>query len=270
MTLEPSDHPELVPVEIAGAAYPSLKGRGVIVTGGGSGIGMYLVDAFCAQGARVGFLDIDGDASARVAAMCDARTGNRPAFAVVDLRDIEALRVALRTLCAEIGRVAVLVNNAGNDDRAPATEVTPEYWDERMAVNLRHQFFAAQALREDLAAACGSIINLGSNSWMQGAAGLIAYTTAKSAIQGLTKSLAREWGGQGVRVNAIAPGWILTERQVSRAKSIYPDKFDSYLDRQCLKEHLLPPDVARMALFLAADDSRMITGQTFIVDGGVV
>ncbi|MEM1363030.1 MAG: SDR family oxidoreductase [Pseudomonadota bacterium] len=270
MRLETSDHPELVPVEVVGASYPSLKGRGVIITGGGSGIGMYLVEAFCAQGARVGFVDINAAAAARVAEVCEAITGNRPAVAIADLRNIAALQDALCALRKETGPIAGLVNNAGNDDRVPAMEVTPDYWDERMAVNLRHQFFAAQALQPDLVAANGAIINLGSNSWMQGAAGLIAYTTAKSAIEGLTKSLAREWGGLGVRVNSVAPGWILTERQVSRAKAIYADKFDSYLERQCLKEHLLPPDVARMALFLAADDSRMITGQTFIVDGGVV
>lgn len=270
MTLEASDHPELVPVEIDGATYPSLSDRGVIVTGGGSGIGMYLVEAFCAQGARVGFVDIDGVAATRVAKICAVTTGNRPDFAVADLRDIDALRAATDALRPHTGPVAALINNAGNDDRLAALEVTPGYWDDRMAVNLRHQFFAAQALQADLAKTKGAIVNLGSNSWMQGAPGLIAYTTAKSAIQGLTKSLAREWGGHGIRVNAIAPGWILTERQVSRAKAIYADKFISYLDRQCLKEHLLPPDVARMALFLAADDSRMITGQTFVVDGGVV
>ena len=135
---------------------------------------------------------------------------------------------------------------------------------------LRHQFFAAQAVLSDMETSGGAIVNIGSNSWMQGAPGLIAYTTAKSAIQGLTRSLAREVGSQGIRVNSIAPGWILTDRQVSRAKAIYRDKFDDYLDRQCLKEFLLPPDVARMALFLTADDSRLITGQTFVVDGGVV
>ena len=205
-----------------------------------------------------------------MADVCAATTGTRPAHAVADLRDIGALRAAIADLRATTGPVGALVNNAGNDDRLPAAEVTPDYWDDRMAVNLRHQFFAAQAVLDDLAAQRGAVINMGSTSWMQGAPGLIAYTTAKSAVQGLTRSLAREAGDRGVRVNSIAPGWILTERQVSRAKAIYRDKFDDYLRKQCLKEFLLPPDVARMALFLAADDSRMITGQTFIVDGGVV
>jgi NAD(P)-dependent dehydrogenase (short-subunit alcohol dehydrogenase family) len=149
--------------------------------------------------------------------------------------------------------------------------VTPDYWDDRFATNLRHQFFAAQALIEGMAAAGGgSIVNMGSISWMRGAAGLIFYTTAKSAVMGMTKSLAREVGARNIRVNSIAPGWVLTERQVERAKRIYQGKFAEYLEVQCLKEHLLPPDIARMALFLAADDSRLITGQTFIVDGGVV
>ena len=266
--LERSDDPLLVPEPIAAARYPSLEGRGVIVTGGGSGIGMHLVQAFVAQGARVGFLDIDAEAAAHVARAC-AAVGPPPAHEVCDLRDVAALRAAIAALSARIGPVAALVNNAGNDDRHPAAEIEPDYWDERMAVNLRHQFFAAQAVLENMEGG-GSIVNMGSNSWMQGAPGLIAYTTAKSAIQGLTRSLAREVGSRGVRVNSIAPGWILTERQVSRARRTLTGKFDEYLGKQALKRFLLPPDVARMALFLAADDSRMITGQTFVVDGGVV
>lgn len=269
--LEASAHPELQPVAIEDARYPSLAGRGVVITGGASGIGMYLVHAFAAQGARVGFLDLDQGASKRVAGLIEKDTGNRPAFKATDLRDIDATREAIQHLGTDIGTVRVLLNNAGNDDRLPSEEVTPDYWDERMAVNLRHHFFVAQCVWPEMATAGGgAIINLGSTSWMHGAAGLIAYTTAKSAVQGMTKSLARELGPNAIRVNSIAPGWILTDRQVSRAKAIYQGKFDDYLSRQCLKEFLLPPDVARMALFLAADDSRLITGQTFIVDGGVV
>lgn len=268
--LEISDHEELRPVPVDAARYPSLKGRSVLVTGGGSGIGMYLVEAFCAQGARVGFLDIDTEGSERVANVCEETTGNRPDFEVVDLRDVSALRDAVRKLERRLGAFHGVVNNAGNDDRCAIADVTPEYWDDRMAVNARHQFFVSQAVLPSLAETGGAIVNTGSNSWMQGAPGLIAYTTAKSAIEGMTRSLAREVGPSGVRVNSIAPGWILTERQVSRAKKIYADKFNEYLDKQCLKEFLLPPDVARMALFLIADDSRLITGQTFVVDGGVV
>jgi NAD(P)-dependent dehydrogenase (short-subunit alcohol dehydrogenase family) len=265
------DHPELRPVAINAARYPSLQGRAVLITGGGSGIGAHLVEAFADQGARVGFVDLNPSAAEDTAAEVERLTGNRPVFAICDLRDIAALRVAIAALRVQTGPFSALVNNAGNDDRLPVEEVEPDYWDDRFHTNLRHQFFAAQAVIPDLAAGGGgSIVNMGSNSWMQGAPGLICYTTAKSAVEGLTRSLAREVGARGIRVNSIAPGWILTERQVSRAKAIYPEKFGQYLDRQCLKEFLLPPDVARMALWLTADDSRLVTGQTFVVDGGVV
>ncbi|RUT28269.1 SDR family oxidoreductase [Arsenicitalea aurantiaca] len=267
-----SEHPELVArVEVDTARYPSLAGRSVLVTGGGSGIGASLVEHFCAQDCRVGFIDLDATVAAGCADVIAAKTGNRPAYAVADLRDIPALQGAIAELAARLGPFTVLVNNAGNDDRRPIEAVTPEYWDERQATNLRHQFFAAQAVLEGMeATGGGSIINMGSISWMRGAAGLIFYTTAKSAIMGMTKSLARELGERNIRVNSIAPGWVLTERQVVRAKAIYQGKFAEYLEAQCLKEHLLPPDIARMALFLAAEDSRLITAQTFIVDGGVV
>lgn len=267
-----SAHPELVArVEVETAHYPSLKDKGVIVTGGGSGIGASLVEHFCAQGCKVGFIERSAEAAERNADEVERTTGNRPAFRVIDLRDIGAMRGAIASLAAEIGAVRVLVNNAGNDDRLPLEDVTPDYWDERFATNLRHQFFAAQAVIDDMAkAGGGSIINMGSISWMMGAAGLIFYTTAKSAVLGLTKSLAREVGERNIRVNSIAAGWVLTERQVERAKRVYQDKFTEYLKVQCLKEHLLPPDIARMALWLAADDSRLVTAQTFVVDAGVV
>ncbi len=271
MRLETSDDPLLTPIEIQAASYPSLEGRGVIITGGASGIGMYLVQAFAAQGAKVGFIDISVDASNRVADVIGAATGNRPDFSICDLRNIDELHGAVGSLRSRIGPVTALVNNAGNDDRVPFEELTPGYWDERQATNLRHHVFAAQAVLPDMeAAGSGAILCLGSNSWMQGAPGLLAYTTAKSAVQGLVRCLAREVGGKGIRVNSIAPGWILTERQVTRAREVLTHKFDEYLQKQALKEFLLPPDVARMALFLCADDSRMITGQTFVVDGGVV
>ncbi len=265
-------HPELIPrVNVEVARYPSLAGKGVLITGGGSGIGAGLVEHFCGQGCKVGFIELSGDYANATADAVETATGNRPATAVADLRDIEALKAAIARLAAEIGPVRVLVNNAGNDDRLPLEEVTPAYWDERMATNLRHQFFAVQAVAPAMAeAGGGAIVNMGSISWMRGAAGLIFYTTAKSAVMGMTKSLARELGPRNIRVNSIAPGWVLTERQVERAKRVYQGKFSEYLEAQCLKEHLLPPDIARMALFLAADDSRLITAQTFIVDGGVI
>ncbi|SEQ24767.1 NAD(P)-dependent dehydrogenase, short-chain alcohol dehydrogenase family [Faunimonas pinastri] len=267
-----SVHPELISrVTVDGARYPSLRGKPVLVTGGGSGIGASIVEHFADQGCRVGFIELNGAVAQETAAAVERRTGNRPVVAVADMRDIEAVRSAVARLSEELGAFRVLVNNAGNDDRKPLEEVTPDYWDERLATNLRHQFFTAQAVIGGMAASGGgSIVNMGSISWMRGAAGLIFYTTAKSAVMGMTKSLAREVGDRSIRVNSIAPGWVLTERQVERAKLAYQGKFSEYLEAQCLKEHLLPPDIARLALWLAADDSRLVTAQTFIVDGGVV
>lgn len=265
-------HAELIPrVTVEVARYPSLRGKGVLITGGGSGIGAGLVEHFCGQSCRVGFIELSEDYARATADSVEASTGNRPCTAIADLRDVDALRNAIASLQQLTGPIRVLVNNAGNDDRMPLEDVTPDYWDERMATNLRHQFFAVQAVVPAMAnAGGGAIVNMGSISWMRGAAGLIFYTTAKSAVMGMTKSLARELGESNIRVNSIAPGWVLTERQVERAKRAYQGKFTEYLEAQCLKEHLLPPDIARMALFLAADDSRLITAQTFIVDGGVV
>lgn len=264
------EYPELRPTLIAHARYPSLAGRPVLITGGGSGIGAHLVEAFCEQGARVGFLELNAAGARDTAERVGEHTRNRPQFEAVDLTDIGALKAAVDGLRTKLGPFRALINNAGNDDRLPMEEVTPAYWDDRFNTNLRHQFFAIQAVVPDMTAAGGgAIVNMGSTSWMQGAAGLICYTTAKSAVQGLTRSLARELGERNIRVNAIAPGWILTERQVARAKRIYLGKFDEYLAKQCLKEFLLPPDVARMALWLAADDSRLVTSQTFVIDAGV-
>jgi NAD(P)-dependent dehydrogenase (short-subunit alcohol dehydrogenase family) len=265
-------HPELIAkVDVEVARYPSLEGKSVLITGGGSGIGASLVEHFAGQGCRVGFIELDGAVAEANADAVEKSTGTRPHYEVVDLRDIAAMQGAIERLAAKTKPFRVLVNNAGNDDRKRLEDVTPDYWDERQATNLRHQFFAVQAVVPGMAAAGGgAIINMGSISWMKGAAGLIFYTTAKSAVMGMTKSLARELGERNIRVNSIAPGWVLTERQVVRAKAIYQSKFTEYLESQCLKEHLLPPDIARMALFLAADDSRLVTAQTFIVDGGVI
>ncbi len=253
------------------ALYNDLAGLPVLVTGGGSGIGATIVAHFAAQGAKVGALEINVEAAARTEEAVAVETGNRPSFEIVDLRDIPATQAAAARLAERLGPFRVLVNNAGDDARHAWDAVTPELWDERFQVNLRHQFFLAQALAPGMReAGGGSIINFGSNSWMFGAAGLIAYTTAKAAIGGLTKSLARELGPDRIRVNCIAPGWVLTEKQVARAKATDPAKFDAYLQRQCLKEHLEPADMARFTLWLASSESRRCTGQTFILDAGVV
>ncbi len=252
---------------MTGARYPDLDGAAVLITGGGSGIGASIVEAFAGQGARVAFLEINPHAAGATAAACGGRVIHR----IVDLRDIAALRSAVTELQAELGPFRALINNAGDDSRHSWDQVTPDLWDDRFEVNLRHQFFAAQAVAPGMRdAGGGAIVNLGSISWMMGAAGLTAYTTAKAAIAGLTKSLARELGPLGIRVNAIAPGMIWTEKQKARAAADDPAKLARYLERQCLKEPLAPADIARMALWLASGESRMCAGQTYIVDGGVV
>lgn len=254
-----------------GARYPDLEGLPVLVTGGGSGIGASIVAHFAGQGARVGALEINPEAAERTRQAVRHESGGEVSFEIVDLKDIAAMRAAVGRLAERLGTFRVLVNNAGDDARHTWREMTPELWDDRFAVNARHQFFVAQAVAPAMGeAGGGSIVNLGSISWMFGAAGVIAYTSAKSTIEGLTKSLARELGTLRIRVNSIAPGWVLTEKQIARAQASDPAKFQAYLDRQCLKEHLEPADIARLALWLASNESRRCTGQTFIVDAGVV
>ncbi|MBP2291501.1 SDR family NAD(P)-dependent oxidoreductase [Azospirillum rugosum] len=248
------------------ARYPSLKDRAVLVTGGGTGIGAAIVERFCAQGSRVAFLDIAEEPSrALVEQLGDAT----PLFLPCDLRDIAALRASIQQAADALGPFHVLVNNAASDDRHPWQDVTPDYWDDRMAVNLRHQFFAAQAVAPAMqAAGGGSIVNLGSISWVIGQGGMAAYSAAKSAVLGLTRSLARDLGPSNVRVNCVMPGAVMTERQLRLW--ITEDDKRTILDHQCLKRLLEPDDIARMVLFLAADDSAMCTSQSFIVDGGWV
>lgn len=251
------------------ARYPSLKDRVVFVTGGGTGLGESVVEHFCAQGARVTFVDIQTRPSEALAERIAARGDRKPRFIHADLRDVAALRAAIERAGREDGPIRVLVNNAGSDDRHVTAEVTPEYWDDRMAVNLRHQFFAAQAVRPQMRdAGGGSIINFGSITWLVGDTDCIAYVTAKSAINGLTRGLAHEFGPERIRVNCVVPGWIMTRRQLDLW--VTPEG-EAQIDRmQSLRDRLYPPDVARMVLFLASDDSRMCTSQNYIVDGGWV
>jgi len=251
------------------AVYPSLKDRVVFITGGGSGIGASLVEHFCLQHARVTFVDIAEAASTALVAGIAAKGHPVPDFIHCDLRNIEALRAAITATKHRYGPIRALVNNAGNDDRHATEDVTIEYWEERMAVNVRHQFFAAQAVRPQMReAGGGSIINFGSITWMVGDGDCPAYVTSKAAITGMTRALAREFGPERIRVNCMLPGWVLTERQIKLW--LDADGERQINDRQCLKDKLYPPDIARMALFLAADDSRMCTSQNFIVDGGWV
>ncbi len=243
------------------ATYPSLQDRPVLITGGASGIGASLVEHFTAQGARVAFLDFDEPGGQAVAA------ATRAHFEPCDLRDIPALRHAIGRVAAAIGAPLVLCNNAARDDRHAIADVTPEFWDERMATNLRHQFFAAQAIAPGMIAAkSGSIINFGSGSWRLAEGGMPAYTTAKAAIEGLTRGLARDLGPHGIRANTIIPGWIMTERQ--KTLWLTPERDARRAAAQCIPDQLTAPDVARLALWLAADDSHLCTAQAWVVDGG--
>jgi NAD(P)-dependent dehydrogenase (short-subunit alcohol dehydrogenase family) len=249
------------------ARYPSLKDRVVFVTGGGSGIGASVVEHFCDQGARVSFVDIDERASQALAARIAGGGRRAPRFIHGDLKDIVALQTAIARVGQEDGPVRALVNNAANDDRHKIEDVTVDYWEERMQVNLRHQFFATQAVRPQMrAAGGGSIVCFGSISWMNAEADCIAYVTAKSAIGGLTRGLARELGREGIRVNCVVPGWVMTERQLKLW--VTPDGERQMDENQCLPGRLQAADVARMVLWLAADDSRMCSSQNFIVDAG--
>lgn len=249
------------------ATYPSLAGRAVFVSGGASGIGESLVAHFAAQGARVGFCDLDGERGEALAARL-AGSAHRPWFARCDVRDIEALRACLGEAAQALGVLRVLVNNAGNDARHSLEELTPGMWDDALSLNLRHHVFAIQAVAPGMAAAGGgSVINLGSVSWMRGRPNLVGYTASKAAISGITRTLARELGERGIRVNALVPGAIVTPRQQALWRS--PDEDRQFVELQCLKFRLEPAHVARAALFLAADDSAAITGQNLIVDAGL-
>jgi len=253
----------------AHANYPSLRERAVLVTGGGSGIGAAIVSNFCAQGARVAFIDIAREASEQLVADVGAAGDPPPKFIESNLTDIESLRAAVRETIDALGPIHVLVNNAAHDERHALETVTPEYWDARMAVNLRHQFFAAQAVAPGMTeAGGGAIINLGSTTWIAGQGGMAGYSAAKSGVVGLTRSLARDLGPAGIRVNSILPGWIMTERQ--QRLWLTPESEAELMQRQCIKRKLYPDDIARVVLFFAADDSSACTAQNYIVDGGWV
>ena len=247
------------------ATYPSLNGRTVFVTGGASGIGAEIVKAFAAQGARVGFLDLDADGSAKLA----EETEGTIEYEVCDLRNLDALKAALQLLRSRLGPASVLVNNAARDDRHDWREVTQEYWDERQATNLRHMFFAIQAVAPDMIeAGGGSIVNLGSNSWWEAAGGFPAYTTAKAAVHGLTRTMARDLGGHRIRVNTVVPGWIMTERQ----KTLWatPEALEAHRRKQCLPDLIDPVYVARMVVFLASDDAAMCSANNYMVEAGSI
>lgn len=250
---------------MAGAIYPSLKGKTVFISGGAAGIGEGFVKAFHAQGAHVGFVDLTkekGEALAR-------ELGGKIWFKACDVTDTPAYQAAIAEAAKALGPITALINNAAHDERHKLEDVTPEYWDKRIAVNLKHQFFAVQAVAPMMKEAkTGSIINLGSTSWKIGQGGMAAYTASKSGISGLTRSFARDLGRYNIRCNTLLPGWIMTERQIKLW--LTPENDKKREESQCLPRRLQPEDVADMALFLAADDSAACTNQEFIVDGGWV
>ncbi|MFN3352482.1 MAG: SDR family NAD(P)-dependent oxidoreductase [Brevundimonas sp.] len=243
--------------------YPDLAGKAAVVTGGAGGIGEAISRALVAQGCRVGVLDIDEPRGRAL----EAELTGALRFTPCDLTDIVALRSAIATLREALGPADILINNAAHDDRHATLEVTEEYWDRCLAANLKHQFFAAQAVLPDMIAkGGGAIVNLGSTSWLIGQGGMAGYTAAKSAIIGLTRSLARDFGPHGVRVNALAPGWIMTERQL--ALWVTPETEQDIYRNQCLKRRLVPDDIAKVAVFLCSDDASAMTAQHYVVDGG--
>ncbi len=250
------------------ARYPSLNQAVVFVTGGASGIGAEIVRAFAEQGSQVGFLDFDTE---RGAALAETLTGAGATlrFEACDLRDIAALQRGVAALQDALGPATVLVNNAARDDRHAWDEVTPEYYDERIAANLRHMFFAIQAVAPGMiAAGKGSIINFGSNSWWEASGGMPVYTSAKAAVHGMTRAFARDLGPHRIRVNTVVPGWVMTERQ----KELWatPEALERHRQKQCLPDLIEPVYLARMVLFLASDDAAMCTANNYMVEAGSI
>ncbi len=247
------------------ASYPSLANKTVYVTGGASGIGADIVAAFAKQSARVGFVDMDAAASKR---LCQ-RLGENVVHAKCDLRDVNSLKEAFDALAGQIGSADVLVNNAARDDRHDWQDVTADYFDERIATNIRHQFFAIQAVAPGMIkTGGGSIINMGSNSWWEAGGGFPIYATSKAAVHGLTRTMARDLGKHRIRVNTVVPGWIMTDRQ----KELWatPDALEKHRERQCLPDLIDPVYVARMVLFLASDDAAMCTASNYMVEAGSI
>ena len=247
--------------------YPCLKDKSVFITGGATGIGAVMVQRFCKQGAKITFIDIDDESANKLCAEMADYCGQPPRYLHCDIRDVDALQAAIENTRQVQGDISVLINNAADDTRHEVADVTAEYWDDRMAINLRPCFFTAQAVEPQMRRlGGGSIINLGSISWHIKQACMPAYTTAKAGLEGLTRTLAKQFGKHHIRVNTLIPGWVITERQLSHW--LTPDMLQEIQDNQCIKESLTPDDIANAALFLASNESKMLTAQTLIVDGG--
>ena len=248
--------------------YRTLSERVVFISGGSSGIGAELVRAFVAQGAKVAFCGTKPEGGKTLIDEVVAAGHTAPWYGACDVRDVVAYQALLGRVATDVGPIRVLINNAGRDDRHKMEDVTPEFWDDRLALNLKHYFFAIQAVAPGMAqAGGGSVINMGSVSWMRGRPNLVGYTTAKAGILGLTRTLARELGPRNIRVNALVPGAIVTDRQTALHRDPVADQ--QFLDAQCLKIRLDSGHVARATLFLAADDSDGMTGQHVLVDAGI-
>lgn len=247
--------------------YPSLMDRTVFISGGAAGIGSSMVAHFCAQKSKVAFVDINVEAANKLVEAIAAHGHTAPTFIECDLRDVNKLQATVKQVGRDLGNITVLINSAANDERHDIAEVTLEYWEDRLAVNMRHIFFATQtAAPQMIEAGEGSIISFGSISWMSAQDDLPAYAASKASVHGLTRGFARYYGKHGIRANTLVPGWIFTERQ----KELWYNKEGEQVlqIRQCIKDHIQPYEVARMALFLGADDSKMCTAQNFIVDAG--
>ena len=249
------------------AIYEDLKNKRVFVTGGGSGIGASIVEHFCEQGSEVYFIDINEKASNKLVLECKNKNFSVPTFIKCDLLNIKDLQKTISKIIDNNGAIDVLINNAANDERHSIDEVTEEFWNERININLRHYFFTVQSVKKAMIAnKGGSIINIGSASWMIGQGGMAAYTAAKSGVVGLTRSFARDLGEFDIRVNSVVPGWVMTERQVE--KWLTPESEADMLKKQCLKHKLMPSDIAKTVLFFGSDASSGCTNQDYVVDKG--
>lgn len=250
------------------ASYPSLNDKVVIVTGGASGIGATIVENFLQQGSKVAFLDIDKELGKKLIEKYD-NYKHKPIFKYCDLTNIDNLKQSIEEIKKESGLVSILVNNAANDERHSIDSVTEDLWDDRMNINLKHYFFAIQSVYKDMKElGDGKIVNIGSFSWMLGIGNMPGYTTAKSAIMGLTRTIARDLGEFNIRVNCVVPGWIITERQ--KKLWLTREIEEEQLKRQCIKRMLLPNDIAKTVLFFSSDQSSGCTAQNYVVDGGIV
>ena len=247
--------------------YSDLKDKRVFITGGGSGIGASIVEHFCEQGSNVFFIDINEKSSNKLVSDCKNKKFSVPTFINCDLLNIKFLQNTISKIISDNGAIDILVNNAANDERHSIDEVTEEFWNERMNINLRHYFFTVQSVKKAMIEnKGGSIINIGSVSWMIGQGGMAAYTAAKSGVVGLTRSFARDLGEFNIRVNSVVPGWVMTERQIE--KWLTPESEADMMKKQCLKHKLLPSDIAKTVLFFGSDQSSGCTNQDYIVDKG--